>query len=241
MNSIERYAALMECSTEKSWLRTLIRMGRDHGYERTLIATVPDRNALHENAFIRGNYPLPWRHTYDAEKYAYIDPVVAHCLTRSTPLIWKPQIFSRKLQRGMYEEACSHGIRSGITLPFHGVRGGLGILCFVSDVAPDIRFRDEALHNLPALSLLRDFAFDTASRFTRFPDTSEDNPVMTGREMECLKWGAAGKSLLEIGKILHCSEYAVKFHFSNIRRKLKAKTRQHAIVKALRMGILSNI
>lgn len=238
MKSIERYAPLLKCRTEAEWLAMLIRMGREHGYEKTLIAVAPDRHALLDDTYVRSNYPSQWRNTYDRAGYAIIDPVVAHCLMRSTPLIWEAEMFAGKLQKEMYEEACSHGIRAGVTLPLHGPQGELGILCFVNDVRPDAHFRDEAVRNMPALSMLRDFVFDTAFERARAAFKSGAAPDITGRELECLKWGASGISPLEISQKLNCSERTVNFHFNNIRRKLKAKSRQQAIVKALRMGLV---
>lgn len=31
----------------------------------------------------------------------------------------------------MHEEACGYGVKSGVTLPIHGTKGELGIVCFV--------------------------------------------------------------------------------------------------------------
>jgi len=56
MKCIERCAALLECATETEWLETLLRLGSEHGYEKTLLAVVPDRVTLLENAFVRSNY-----------------------------------------------------------------------------------------------------------------------------------------------------------------------------------------
>jgi len=238
MRCIERFAALLECSTETEWLETLLQLGSEHGYEKTLLAVLPDRVTLLEDAFVRSNYPAQWRSTYDSTKLFNIDPTVAHCVMRSTPLIWEAKMFSSKSQKGMYEEACSYGIRSGLTLPFHGANGELGILCFVSDVQPGIRFRNEALRNIPALSLLRDFAFEAALKFAQPSLLTGVFPAVTRRELECLKWSASGRSSWEIGLILHCSERTVNFHLGNLRSKFNATSSRQAVVKAIRMGLI---
>lgn len=240
MASIERFATLLECGTETAWMDALFQLGNDYGFERTLIAVVPDHQTSLEQAFLRSNYSPNWRNVYDSAKLVYVDPTVTHCTTRSTPLIWEPDIFASKQQKTMYEEACSHGLRSGLTLPFHGANGELGILCFVNDVMPGRRFRREALQAMPDLTLMRDFAFEASLKFAkpslRIP--SHQRPAITRRELECLKWSAAGKSSWEIARILHCSESTVNFHFSNIRRKFDTATRQQAVVKAMRLGLI---
>ena len=238
MKSIERFAALLECGTEETWSETVFRLARDHGFEQSLIAVVPGRQMSLEEAFLRSNYPPQWRSAYDNAKLVHIDPTVIHCLQRSTPLIWEPGVFASKQQQEMYEEASMHGLRSGITLPFHGINGELGILCFVSDIEPGKRFLRDAQRCVHELSLMRDFAFEASLRFARPVADAIKPPSITNREMECLKWCAIGKSSWDIAQILHCSEAAVNFHFSNLRRKFDATSRRQAVVKAIRYGLI---
>lgn len=237
MKSIERFAALLGCGTEAAWRESIFQLGRDFGYEQTLLAVLPDRNIPLKNAFLRSNYSPQWRTIYDTTELVHIDPTVTHCVTRSTPLLWEPGIFSSKQQQEMYEEASKHGLRSGLTLPFHGANGELGILCFSSDTKPGKLFQREALHSMPALSLLRDFAFESSLRFAQ-PPTCEPPPSVTRRELECLKWSAVGKSSWETAQILSCSEAAVNFHFGNLRRKFNATSRRQVLVKAIYLGLI---
>lgn len=237
MESIERFSTLLECNTEAAWMEAMFRLGSDYGYEQTLIAVVPDAQTTLEQAFLRSNYSPNWRNLYDEARLAYVDPTVTHCTTRSTPLIWEPDIFASNPQKAMYEEASSHGLRSGVTLPFHGANGELGILCFVSDTQPGNSFLRDTLQIMPELVLMRDFAFEASLRFAK-PSPAHLPPSVTSRELECLKWGAAGKSSWEIARILNCSESTVNFHFGNIRRKFDATSRQQAVVKAIKLGLL---
>ncbi|MBI3901754.1 MAG: LuxR family transcriptional regulator [Nitrosomonadales bacterium] len=238
MKSIEQFTALLECGTEEAWSKTVFQLARDHGYEQTLIAIVPNRNMSLEDAFLHSNYSSEWRKIYDDAKLVHIDPIVIHCITRSTPLIWEPHVFASKQQREMYETACAYGLRAGITLPFHGTNGELGILCFANDVAPGKRFMRDALRNLPALALMRDFVFESSLRFAQPVADTIKPPSITNREMECLQWSAIGKSSWDIAQILHCSEAVVNFHFGNLRRKFDVTSRRQAVVKAIRFGLI---
>ena len=216
---------------------TLFRLGNHCGFDRTLIAVVPEPGASLEKAFLRSNYSQEWRSVYDESKLVYVDPTVAHCVAHSTPLIWEPDLFDTKPRKAMYEEACSHGLRSGITLPCHGPNGD-GILCFVSDTQPGRHFMRDVQRFMPELALLRDFAFEASLQYAREDLEDQQIPTVTRRELECLKWGAAGKSSWEIAKILRCSESTVNFHFGNIRRKFDATSRQQAVVKAIKLGMI---
>ncbi|KVF75574.1 hypothetical protein WS75_14200 [Burkholderia sp. FL-7-2-10-S1-D7] len=61
---------------------------------------------------------------------------------------------------------------------------------------------------------------------------------MTARERESLQWSAAGKTYVEIGKIMHVDERTVKFHLVNAMRKLNATNKTEAAVKAAIPGRL---
>lgn len=240
MKSFERFAAVLECPTEETWQDSIFHLGNDFGFEHALIAVVPDRQTPLETAFLRSNYSRQWRSIYDSMNMVNIDPTVTHCVMRSTPLEWEPKIFSSKQQKEMYEEASEHGLRSGITLPFHGANGELGILCLVNNVKPGKAFQQDTRHHISELSMMRDFVFEASLRFAK-PIQNNLPPTLTKRELECLKWCAAGKSSWEIAKILCCSEATVNFHFGNLRHKFNATSRRQVMVKAIRFGLLTCI
>lgn len=240
VKSIERFADLMRCNTVASWRNLIFRLGKDLGYERTLLAIFPDHNTPVEAefAFLHSNYSTEWRDRYDALKLGHLDPTVTHCASKLTPLIWSPEIFSASKQKEMYEEACGHGLRSGITLPIHGMHGEMGILCFVTDRRADRHFQMEAHDTLPEFSYFRDVIFETSLSFIKSAKSPQKLSPLTPRELECIKWCAAGKSSWDIAQILHCSEAAVNFHFSNLRRKFNVKSRQQVVVKAMLQGLI---
>lgn len=62
---------------------------------------------------------------------------------------------------------------------------------------------------------------------------------LSGRESEVLKWTSEGKSSWEIGMILSISERTVKYHVNNIKTKLNAVNRAHAVAKGLRANIIN--
>lgn len=240
MKFIERFSDLISCSSQEVWRNRVFKLGCDLGYEQTRLAILPDPRAPieAENAFQQSNYSADWLNKYTAEKLHHVDPTFSHCISKSTPLIWSPKIFSARKQKEMYEEACGYGVKSGVTLPIHGAKGELGIVCFVSDTKPDKHFHRDANHHLPELACFRDFILESSLQFMK-PSRQAENPIsVTRRELECLNWSASGKSSWEIGHILNCTEATVNFHFSNIRRKFSTTSRQQAIAKAIGLGLI---
>jgi LuxR family quorum-sensing transcriptional regulator LasR len=229
---------LLESKDPASWTRGLISLARAHGFDKVLYGMVPSRHAKFENAFLVSNYSREWREKYDANKLAYVDPTVSHCLASSLPIVWEPEAFSGPAQRALYEEACTHGIRSGVTFPIHGPGGEFGVISFASDAKADSKFQREVQAVMPSLALIRDYAFESSLRLATPAPTAEVSPRLTRRELEVLKWVMAGKSSWEISRITSCSEATVNFHMANVRQKFNVNTRQQAVVKAIALGLI---
>ncbi|HSQ78541.1 MAG TPA: helix-turn-helix transcriptional regulator [Nitrospirota bacterium] len=66
-----------------------------------------------------------------------------------------------------------------------------------------------------------------------------DRAALTPREIDVLTWVKHGRNTSEIASILEISERTVKFHISNIIRKLNAENRVHALVIAIEQKLLS--
>jgi LuxR family quorum-sensing transcriptional regulator LasR len=234
---------LMHSDTASNWGAALFSLGRHYGFEKVLFALSGSRHVRLEHAFFQTNYPRKWREHYEAERLAYIDPTVTHCLSTTLPLVWQADTFRSPAERAMYEEWCSYGIRAGMSFPIHGPNGEFGMLSFACDPQPERpglkpNFAREVVALLPELALVRDYAFASGVRFCP-PVTHEAAPRLTPRELEVLNWVMAGKSSWEISKITGCSEATVNFHMGNIRQKFNVNTRQQAVVRAISLGLIT--
>jgi LuxR family quorum-sensing transcriptional regulator LasR len=230
--------ALLEAKDDHTWTEGLFKLARSQGFDRMLYGVVASRHVRFENAFTRSNYSVEWRDRYDANGFHYVDPTVGHCVTSTLPLVWAPSTFGSGVPGALYEEASAHGIRSGVTLPIHGPQGELGMISFASDSRPDTPFERLLLEALPALSLIRDYAFASSRRF-REAQAEPELPRLTKREREVLQWVMVGKSSWEVARITNCSEATVNFHLANVRQKFGVNTRQQAVVKAIAMGLIT--
>lgn len=229
---------MLESKDADSWRRALLDLAKSTGFEHVMYAVVHSRHAHYENAFVQSNYSTEWRDRYDAERFAYVDPTVGHCLTSTLPIVWQPDAFATNGGRILYEEACLHGMRTGVTLPIHGPNGEVGLLSLASDTAPGQEFTRQVTHGMGNLTLVRDYAFASSIPFAQ-PSAGEPVPRLTRRELEVLQWVMAGKSSWEISMITRCSEATINFHLANVRQKFNVNTRQQAVVKAIALGLLT--
>jgi LuxR family quorum-sensing transcriptional regulator LasR len=229
---------LLDSKDVESWRRALLDIAGSVGFQHVMYAVVHSRHAQYEHAFVQSNYSPEWRERYDAERFAYVDPTVGHCLISNLPIVWEPDAFSAKGGRVLYEEACAYGMRTGVTLPIHGPNGEVGLLSLASDAAPGEKFTREIALGMADLTLIRDYSFAASVPFSH-PTGGEEVPRLTRRELEVLNWVMAGKSSWEISMITRCSEATVNFHLANVRQKFNVNTRQQAVVKAIALGLIT--
>ncbi len=69
-------------------------------------------------------------------------------------------------------------------------------------------------------------------------DTS-DALIVSSRELDCLRWVAAGKSAWEASVILGISERTVRFHLNSAREKLDCATTTQAVAKVVAQKLIA--
>jgi DNA-binding CsgD family transcriptional regulator len=67
---------------------------------------------------------------------------------------------------------------------------------------------------------------------------AEQEILVSARELDCLKWTAAGKTALEASIILGISERTVRFHLNAAREKLGCVTTTQAVAKAIAQQLI---
>jgi two-component system response regulator DesR len=71
------------------------------------------------------------------------------------------------------------------------------------------------------------------------PEADQPPSLLTDREREVLEMIAAGSTNREIAESLYLSPHTVKDHTSALYRKMKARNRAEAILRAQRLGLLT--
>ncbi|MFK0312312.1 autoinducer binding domain-containing protein [Pseudomonas sp. NPDC090233] len=228
---------LLNAPDERAWFESLVGTAGKLGYNQVLYGLKPNKQARNDEAVILSTFPGEWRHHYDSQGYATIDPTVAHSFTSSLPLRWHRALYSTQAAQAFAEEAKGAGLSHGITLPIHGPQGQVGMLSLSCDALPEREYEQLFNSGIGQLAMLRDYAFTSAVRHLQPAKTPA--PHLTTREREILHWAWAEKTTWEIGKILSLSGPTVEFHFKNIRRKLNVNSRRLAVARAIQLDLLN--
>jgi len=189
--------------------------------------------------FILSGYPKKWMVRYQEAGYVEVDPVVAHTYRHPTPLIWQQSMFDTPDRKIFMEEALSHGLGSGLSVP---VRGASNETAGFSLSNPD-RTKDAHMHSVQlsgTLYVLSSYMHETIRHLVFTPPQDEANiPSLTPRELECLRWWVGGKKAVQIADIMKISLAGVYFHMQNLKRKLGVRSKHQAIARAILLGMVS--
>lgn len=132
------------------------------------------------------------------------------------------------------EAARAFGVEAAIICPAYLTGGVIGAVVWASS---------EPLADLPTLYATRsDELHGAALRLvSAYRDGLGDDapPVrLTKREIQCLKWAAAGKTDADIAQIIGISGPTVRFHVQNAALKLRVAGRAQAIHRAAGLGYI---
>jgi DNA-binding CsgD family transcriptional regulator len=93
-----------------------------------------------------------------------------------------------------------------------------------------------------SLSIVRALSHQFHMAYSRFDlprGMPEKHVQLTPRERDILSFSAEGKSIPAIAAIFSLSPNTVNFHLKNVYAKLDVSTRQTAVVKAIRLGLIA--
>jgi DNA-binding CsgD family transcriptional regulator len=126
--------------------------------------------------------------------------------------------------------AQSHGLAASTAFLLHSTTADPYLMVF-SGTRPRLGRTELSDLHFAALQL-----FEALEK--TFVSAAAGREKLSTREVECLRWAAAGKSSDEIAIILGISVYTVSSYFKSATRKLKAVNRMQAIACALRLRLI---
>lgn len=128
--------------------------------------------------------------------------------------------------------------RCAIVVPVHLPLGQLGVASLLS---PDLECEDLGAvfdASVDVLALYVERFLTSYVGVVQEPSRLGRYPVLSRREVACLRWASGGKTNNEIGLILGLSQGTVRFHIRNASIKLDAVNRDQTVFKASQLGYL---
>ncbi len=208
------------------------------GFDYFRLAMFSPTSIQRPDARIYNGCPSVWVKKYLMCGYVRTDPVLRTGMRQTTPILWA-QILSQcqdtqdKAGLAVMLDASDAGLKDGITIPWHGVTGHLGLLSFSTR---STHLRSEWLTVAPILLYLENYMFEAIVRI--ISSELPPKPLVSKRELEVCHWAAEGKQTDDIAKILGVSARTVTHHFCRIVEKLDTTNRNQAMFRVLKHGLV---
>jgi DNA-binding CsgD family transcriptional regulator len=213
---------------------------RGIGFDRVVYSLITDHHSLsksRQHGIVR-NYPEDWMKYYFSKGYVDVDPVIKIIKQQHGPFTWNNLAQFKDITKAesvLMHEAEDAKLLDGIGVSFHSPNGeivGMGIASSAGGTEPH--------KDLISLVYMLCAQFHHVYQYLERESTIPHKIVeLSAREKEILTWLAAGKSKSIIGEILHISEHTVKTYLQRVFCKLGVHTKQEAIVRAVRLGLIN--
>ena len=203
-------------------------------FSHYLLTTFPrgDQIGFAANLIV-SNWPTTLLQAYGAEDVFGVSGLIAKLKTTVLPVFSGMRIFLRAVEGSETSELPAILTQAGLTntlaFSLHDADLNHFIIALSGTGGPPSR-SDCMEIVYRALTLL-----DEKPPGRRLPAPHEK---LTAREIECLRWSAAGKSSEEIAIILSISSHTVVSYLKSAMRKLDAVNRMQAIARACRYRLL---
>ena len=226
-------------ATDEQSIVTLLRsLCQQMGFDHFRLGFISPSSIQRPDVRIFNGCPGPWVQTYDEKGLFAVDPVVRKGMAQSMPILWANLIAECCDQQDaaglevmmLAQEA---GLRDGITIPWHGPNGHVGLLSLITRTP---RTEHQWLSAIPFLSWLSSHVFEAVARVCA--SAMQPRGSLSLRELEVCRWAAEGKQVSDIAKILGITPRTVTFHLERIAEKLGASNKNQAISWALKQGLV---
>lgn len=185
--------------------------------------------------FYYQDWPAHWLALYARENFAASDFGVAEARRRNAPFTWLEAKAARKLssdEKRVWRAVLDHGWRDGVNVPIHGPAGYFGLVAFAADhdgISPRM-VSELAAFGIAAHRRCRELSGDQHA--------TRPTARLSSRELEALRWVAAGLADAEIGGRMSISAHTAKGYVDSARVKLSARTRAQAVLMAYVDGLI---
>lgn len=217
------------------WGRDLFDLGRSFGFRHCLLARLPKADSPEFSTnLIACTWPDELRLAYEAAEVYAGSQLVARLKQSILPLFTRDNPFlgtaGSEVRLQLAPIFQQFGVAASLVFSLNDRNQTQYVLVFSGRDTPPER-QEIAMLQLSAMELLDAGVEALVPRLG-------PKEKLSAREVECLRWSAAGKSSDEIAIILDISSHTVVSYLKSAMRKLEAVNRMQAVARACRYRLL---
>lgn len=209
------------------------------GYDCVNYSYVTDQPDINQQAEfgLETTYPKEWLARYTEKNYLPVDPPFLYAMRFNGPFTWASLVKMWEysaVQNQINDEANVFQMFKGAAVSIHGRFGGLSGVGIASSYDKE----------MPTSTTLRKIDLLTRQFHYVYSIHNDQSKTLkkiqlSQREREILLWASEGKSDTIIGTLLGLKHSTVRYHWGNIFKKLEVNERTLAVVKAIKIRLIT--
>ena len=224
-----------QCLSQFDIFRLLREITEQFRFKYFLVAnTLGSGSGTFSEAVVITSAPSDLIQGYEDTAMFAVNPLAAMIREAGAPLERRPQLSGAAQvaddQELVLATATEDGSDCWFVVPVYNPDHGAAAVCFLGNRPP------MSSCETAEMTLYAHLLHHKLRQVSAKPVKSES--PLTERERECLLWTAAGKTSVEIGRILDLSEHTVNHYLNNVARKVGAVNRTQAVAYAMRNGYI---
>ncbi|WP_113447582.1 LuxR C-terminal-related transcriptional regulator [Rhizobium cremeum] len=209
-------------------------LGREHGLPYFLVTTFPnaDKPGFAPNLLLN-NWPGELVALYGASDVFASSVLVSRLKSTIVPVFSADAVFSAVLddtKGALGDSFRGYGLNATLAFSLHDRALAHYLIAFSGERRAPERAELASIHY--------DCVELVDSCFGKLVPQDGPREKLSARELECLRWSAAGKSSDEIAIILNISSHTVVSYLKSAMRKLDSVNRMQAVARACRFRLL---
>ena len=232
------FTSVLQAGSRDDFRSEVVRFTKALGFNTVSAMAVVDHTVGRSEFVSIDNAPPGYAEAINDVPSMRRDPVMQHCRRHTVPIIWDQATYLSQGLGELWEEQARFGYRTGIAMALH-LPEGRHFAMGVERDQPLPTDGGELTRLVADLQLFAVHAQDAALRVLSPALVLMDRPSLTPRELEALRWTMEGKTAWEVGAILGISERTAVLHVTNAMHKLNCASKHQAVLKALRLGLIS--
>ncbi|TAK48960.1 MAG: LuxR family transcriptional regulator [Xanthobacteraceae bacterium] len=215
--------------------------GKNFGLEHVIVAGFPATKKQLDPYVLLHSWPKGWYDRYISRNYLQVDPVIRELRSTTMPVAWHEVPYcpkNDKCAHAVMMESREFRLQGGLSVPIYTQSGDQAGVSFGGS-RYELGAEDRAaLHLIAIYGHARALALKQTKQNASQAD-GRKAPRLTAREVEVLKWVAAGKTSDVISDILLISSTTVEAHVIHACRKLDVVNRTQAVAEAIRAKLIA--
>jgi LuxR family quorum sensing-dependent transcriptional regulator len=207
-----------------------------YGFEVAAAGAWVGVGAARAHRFYFNNWPQDWLDLYNERNFFRDDPMVLETHRRMTPFLWSEMHASRSftsIGAEVAKAAAEYGWAEVMGVPIHGPASYQGLVSFAARTPLQLDATDRALLRALAVAI-----HDRLHESSGTGQASQPEVPLTTREVECMRWVAAGKTDADIAAILGIAPPTVHYHVERVKKKFRTGSRTEAVAYLVLAGTI---